>query len=204
MPTYRARATAALAAAGLTCVLGGTNTAGQQATFRAEVNYVEVDAVVTDASGAFVHGLTAADFELFEDGQPMSIETFREIDVPVERTDRTLTGTVVHADIASNDDAGDGRVYLLLLDDLHTRPTASLQVRRTAREFVERYAGSNDLVAVLHTSGRADVSQDFTSNRGHGPPGDRRLHGPGPELRRPEPDGGIQPPGAGRPRDRPP
>ena len=37
------------------------------------------------------HGLTAADFELFEDGQPMSIETFHEINVPVERADRTLT-----------------------------------------------------------------------------------------------------------------
>ena len=165
MPTHLARAAAALTAAVMICVSGGANPAGQQPTFRADVNYVEVDAVVTDAAGAFVHGLTAADFELFEDGQPMPIETFHEINVPVERADRTLTGKVVHADIASNAGAGDGRVYLLLLDDLHTRPTASLRVRRTAREFVERYVGSNDLVAVLHTSGRADVSQDFTSNR---------------------------------------
>lgn len=165
MPTHLTRAAAALAAAGMTCVLAGMNAAGQQATFRAEVNYVEVDAVVTDAAGAFVHGLTAADFELFEDGQRMAIETFHEINVPVEHADRTLTGAIVPADVASNDTAGDGRVYLLLLDDLHVRPAASLQVRRRAREFVERYVGSNDLVAVLHTSGRADVSQDFTSNR---------------------------------------
>lgn len=165
MPTHLARAAAVLAAAGMTCVLGGANAAGQQATFRADVNYVEVDAVVTDVSGGFVSGLTAADFELFEDGQPMRIETFHEIDVPIARADRTLSGAIVHADIASNEAVADGRVYVLLLDDLHTRPTASLEVRRRAREFVERYVGSNDLVAVLHTSGRPGASQDFTSNR---------------------------------------
>jgi hypothetical protein len=33
-------------------------------TFRAEVNYVEVDARVLDDQGAFVPGLTGADFEV--------------------------------------------------------------------------------------------------------------------------------------------
>ncbi|MBA3948389.1 MAG: VWA domain-containing protein [Acidobacteria bacterium] len=166
MPTYLTRAAAVVLAAGMTCVLGGANAAGQQATFRADVNYVEVDAIVTDAAGAFVHGLTAADFELFEDGQAMTIETFHEIDVPVERADRTLySNAIVAADVASNDRTAEGRVYLLVLDDLHIRPTATLAVTRRAREFVERYVGSNDLVAVIHTSGRANVSQDFTSNR---------------------------------------
>jgi VWFA-related protein len=166
MQTHLARAAAVLFAGGMTCVLTGANAAGQQATFRAEVNYVEVDAIVTDASGAFVHGLTAADFELFEDGRPQTVETFHEINVPVERADRTLySDAIVTSDVASNDGAAEGRVYMLVLDDLHIRPMATLPVKRRAREFVERYVGSNDLVAVLHTSGRADVSQDFTSNR---------------------------------------
>lgn len=166
MLTRHARAAAILLAGGMACVLTGANASGQQATFRAEVNYVEVDAIVTDASGNFVHGLTAADFDLFEDGQPQSIEAFHEINVPVERGDRTLySDAIVHPDIASNDAAGDGRIYLIVLDDLHIRPMATNNVRRRAREFVERYVGSNDLVAVIHTSGRADVSQEFTSNR---------------------------------------
>ncbi len=137
-----------------------------QATFRTAVDYVEVDVIVTDASGAFVHGLTAGGFELFEDGQPQAIEGFHEINVPVEQGDRELfSGKVVPADIASNTAAAQGRVYMLVLDDLHTRPQNTIQVKRRAREFVERFVGSNDLAAVIHTSGRADVSQDFTSDR---------------------------------------
>ena len=37
-------------------------------TFRVDVNYVEVDAVVTDARGNLVTDLTRADFQVFEDG----------------------------------------------------------------------------------------------------------------------------------------
>ena len=164
-----AAAAAALAVAGSVASTSGLaqSTARRpQATFRTAVDYVEVDAVVTDASGAFVHGLTAADFELVEDGQPQAIEALHEINVPVERGDRELfSGKVVPADVASNTATAEGRVYLLVLDDLHVASRASSRVKRQAREFVERYVGSNDLVAVIHTSGRGDVSQDFTSNR---------------------------------------
>jgi VWFA-related protein len=162
------------AALALTGVLAGGawlaahDQAGQrpQATFRSEVNYVEVDVVVTDAQGNFVPGLTAADFELIEEKQPQTIEAFSEINLPVERADQPLySATAVPTDVASNAATAEGRVYLIVLDDLHTSRMNSTQVRRRAREFVEQYVGSNDLAAVLHTSGRGDVSQDFTSNR---------------------------------------
>ena len=39
-----------------------------QVTFRSEINFVEVHAIVTDRRGAFVKDLTASDFEFFEDG----------------------------------------------------------------------------------------------------------------------------------------
>lgn len=65
-----------------------------QATFRTAVDYVEVDVIVTDASGAFAHGLAAGDFELFEDGQPQAIEGFHEVDVPARHAlhDRDIVG----------------------------------------------------------------------------------------------------------------
>lgn len=159
----RAALAAALLAAGGALVSAQI---GSQATFRAEVNYVEVDVVVTDAAGTFVTGLTAADFELVDAGKPQTIETFHEVNVPIERADRMLySETSVHPDVASNERVAEGRVYLIVLDDLHTSPENTIHVRRRAREFVERYVGSNDIAAVLHTSGRFDVSQDFTSNR---------------------------------------
>src|SRR5688500_4665977 len=49
-------------------------------TFKTEVNYVEVDAVVTDQQGNFVRHLTKDDFEVLEDGKPQKVELFSEID----------------------------------------------------------------------------------------------------------------------------
>ena len=55
-----------IGAASLLFVRAGAQS--QQSTFQAEVNLIEVDAAVTDADGIFVVGLTADDFELFDDG----------------------------------------------------------------------------------------------------------------------------------------
>ena len=63
-------------------------------TFRAEVNYVEVDARVVDQKGAFVPGLTASDFEVLEDGKPQEVTVFSVVNLPVERTPRPLFAEV--------------------------------------------------------------------------------------------------------------
>lgn len=134
-------------------------------TFRVEVNYVEVDALVTDANGNPVGDLTANDFEVFEDGKPQKISAFALINIPVEKQERPLfASTPIERDVESNTH-GDGRVYLLVLDDLHTHPLRTQLVRAAARRFIERNFGANDIAAVVHTSGRSDAGQDFTSNR---------------------------------------
>src|SRR5262245_8543569 len=53
-------------------------------TFRAEANFVEVHAIVTDRDGAFVRELTADDFEIYEDGRLVKPTVFQLIDLPVE------------------------------------------------------------------------------------------------------------------------
>ena len=40
------------------------------ATFQVEVNFVDIDAVVTDERGNFIGDLTKDDFELLDDGKP--------------------------------------------------------------------------------------------------------------------------------------
>ena len=59
-------------------------------TFRAEVNYVEVDARVVDEKGQFIPGLTAKDFQVFEDGKPQQVSAFSLVNLPVERATRPL------------------------------------------------------------------------------------------------------------------
>ena len=88
-------------------------------TFRVEVNYVEVDAVVTDAEGVPVRDLTKDDFELLEDGRRQDVTSFALINIPIERAERPLFATApIEADVQSNESV-EGRIYLIVLDDLH-------------------------------------------------------------------------------------
>ena len=134
-------------------------------TFRTEVNYVEVDATVTDAKGNPVTDLTQADFEVTEDGKPQKIAIFAVVNIPMVRDDRPVqTAGPIERDVQSNDRV-DGRLYLILLDSLHTDPLNGLRVKQAARSFIERRFGTNDLAAVVHTGGRSEWDQDFTNNR---------------------------------------
>src|SRR5918996_4607364 len=133
-------------------------------TFRVEVNYVEVDVRVVDDRGNIVTGLAAEDFEVLEDGRPQKVAAFSFVNLPIERAVRPLFVTeTIEADVQTNEQV-EGRVYLLVLDDLHTDPTRAVRVKAAARRFFEQSFGVNDLAAVTYTSGRAADTQDFTNN----------------------------------------
>jgi VWFA-related protein len=133
-------------------------------TFRVEVNYVEVDALVTDAQGNIASDLTANDFELLEDNKPQKVSTFALVNIPIERAERPLfVSTPVEPDVETNS-GGEGRIYLIVLDDLHTDPTRAPRVKAALHRFFEQNFGINDLAAVVYTGGRSSDSQDFTNN----------------------------------------
>ena len=132
-------------------------------TFRVEVNYVEVDAVVTDAQGMPIANLTKNDFEIYEDGKKQDVATFSLVNIPIERAERPLFASApVEADVQSNDHV-EGRIYLIVLDDVHTDFTRTPRVKAAATRFIETNFGTNDLAAVVYT-GRAGDGQDFTNN----------------------------------------
>ena len=135
-------------------------------TFRAEVNYVEVDARVLDGAGGFVTGLVAADFQVFEDGKPQKVSAFSLVNIPVERQQRPLFASApIETDVQSNVSGHDGRVYVLVLDDQHTHPLRTARTKAAARQFVQKYMGANDTAAVVFTSGRSDAAQEFTNSQ---------------------------------------
>jgi VWFA-related protein len=132
--------------------------------FRSEINYVEVDAIVTDAQGNPVAGLTQGDFEVFEDGKAQKIATFARVDLPIQRAERALfTPTAIEPDVQTNQ-AIEGRIYLIVLDDWHIAVGRTARVKAMARRFIEQNFGVNDIAAIVYT-GRNDASQDFTNNR---------------------------------------
>jgi VWFA-related protein len=144
--------------------------AGRQAppavTFQVEINYVDVDVVVTDSQGRTVAGLSRDDFELLEDGKPQKIEMFSSVVLPATPSDRFLgTRDSVPIDARSNRRPFDGRVYVVVLDDLDISPLRTGTVKQSARDFVSRYMSPDDIAAVVYTSGRTDATQDFTNDR---------------------------------------
>lgn len=161
--------------AGVLCLVAGTALlAGQAAqtpapptpTFKTQVEYVEVDALVTDQRGQFVRDLTQTDFQVFEDGKPQTISNFSLVDIPVERAERPLFASrPIEADVQSNARPFAGRVYVLILDDLHVSVFRTQRVRAAAKQFIERNLGANDLMAVIFTGGRSQDAQEFTSNK---------------------------------------
>jgi len=133
--------------------------------FRATVNYVEVDATVTDSRGNAVADLAAGDFEVLEDARPQAIASFARVDLPAQRgTPSPLVAAApIHADIRTNTPI-EGGIYLIVLDDLHTDFARTPRVKDIARQFIERAVGPDDVAAVVYT-GRNDATQDFTGNR---------------------------------------
>ncbi len=132
-------------------------------TFRVEVNYVEVDAFVTDANGAVAANLTQDDFEILEDGKRQAVSAFSLVNIPIERAERPLFAAgPVEADVQTNEHV-EGRIYLLVLDDLHTDFTRTPRVKSAAKRFIQQKFGTNDLAAVVFT-GQSDGAQDFTNN----------------------------------------
>jgi VWFA-related protein len=138
----------------------------QQPTFKVQVDYVEVDVVVTDRQGNLVRDLKKEDFQVLEDGKAQTISVFAMVDIPVERPDRPLfTADPIEPDVRTNEHPFDGRVYVMVVDDLHTRFGRTPRVKIAAKQFIERRLGANDLMAVVHTAGDTRANQEFTNNK---------------------------------------
>ena len=132
-------------------------------TFQAAVDVVEVTVSVTDRDRNSVRDLTAEDFEVYEDGDVQPLVTFSYVDVPF--VPLSAPASQPSFDVATNRmREGGGRTYLLLLDDLHTHPLRTDEVRGIARLFIENNLAANDLAAIAVTSG-IEPSQPLTSNR---------------------------------------
>ena len=100
---------------------------------------------------------------MLEDGKPQKVTAFSLVNIPIERAERPLfAGQPIEPDVQTNEHV-EGRIYLIVLDDLHTDFTRTPRVKAAARRFIEQNFGTNDLAAVVFT-GRGEDAQDFTNN----------------------------------------
>ena len=125
--------------------------APEQPVFRAGVNFVRVDVIVTDRQGNPVTNLTRDDFEVLEDDRLQVIEQFRLVDATgTGRDDLPARELRTRDDELFDAEREDVRVFALLLDDYHVPRTRSAAVRDTLVAFIREHVRPNDLLTVVY------------------------------------------------------
>jgi len=118
-----------------------------QPTFRLEANFVRVDVYPT-AGGKAVRDLTAADFEVLEDGVPQRIETFEHLEIRGGGTESGREPNSVQEGRAMAENPR-SRVFIVFLDTYHTGIAGSHRMQGAIVELLDRILGSDDLFAVM-------------------------------------------------------
>ena len=137
---------------------------------RITTNLVQVDAVVTK-DGKPVTGLTADDFEIYEDGHKQAITSFAYISnvgakpaTTPEKPREKNTGSVTPPPPPIMRDVP-RRTIALVVDDLGLSAESMTFVRRSVRKFVAEQMQPNDLVAILRTGIQVGALQQFTNDK---------------------------------------
>jgi VWFA-related protein len=125
-----------------------------QPVFRAGINFVRVDVIVSDKNGANVSDLKQTDFEVTEDGKPQSVETFKfiKLDGGTLPSPDGVTPRAIRTDADEESEAArdDVRLFAIFLDDYHVRKENSLRVRAPLEQFVQTYLGPSDMMGLMY------------------------------------------------------
>jgi VWFA-related protein len=133
---------------------------------------VQVDVVVSDATGRRVKGLTAADFQVLDEGAQQRVDYFTAIEgskATVVDNRKTATpatgaksGTLVSTPLAT---PYTGRYVALVFDDLSLSPDNFLRSRSALSDYIKTRLTPNDMAAIVSTGGMLGSLQQFTGDR---------------------------------------
>src|SRR4051794_21292272 len=112
------------------------------------VNVIEVPVTVVDSSGNPVRGLTAANFEVYDNGKKQTITSFDKVDFALKDGGVTAISPINPAA---------RRSFLLLFDLGFSSPRSLARAQEAARSFVTTAVQPRDLVGV----GTIDTDRSF-------------------------------------------
>ena len=143
---------------GLVALLAARPLASQQPpVFTSEVSVVAVPVFVTDKAGRAVAGLTAADFELEDQGKKVPLVGFLAVDA---------TGEAPGAEAGPLMQASARRQFLFLFDLTFSTPTGIMRARDAAIRLVRENLAPSDLAAVATFGQRGvQILVTFTPDR---------------------------------------
>ena len=121
-----------------------------QPIFRAGVNFVRVDAIVTDRAGKPVGDLKPEDFEVTEGGRRQQIETFKLVSLDGGLMSVTPPREI-RSDIDEESEAArdDVRLFAVFLDDYHVTRENSIKGRQQLSRFVQTQLGPSDMIGLM-------------------------------------------------------
>jgi VWFA-related protein len=132
-------------------------TQSHQPTFRAAIDLTTLDVIPRTVNGQFVADLDLADFEIVEDGVRQQLVTmvlvqggrvFNKIQ-PVAPQPAAPEGLILPA--ARSADQAAGRIFVVLIDDLHFTATDTPLVRALLKKVAATLIHPGDMVAVFST-----------------------------------------------------
>jgi VWFA-related protein len=152
----------------------------QNFTIKVQSNLVVEAVEVKDKQGHFIHGLTAKDFTLTEDGVPQTIkfcehEDLSEIAKPLPPMDPTTDNITVYNRLAresiapetmDNERYKNRRLLSLYFDMTALPPADQMRALDAAEKFIRTQMTTVDMVSIMRfQGGGVDILQDFTDDR---------------------------------------
>ncbi len=157
-----------------------------QKTIRVESDLVVVDATVRDTKGNLVSDLKREEFKVFEDNVPQELVTFAVENIPVGQSGPASPAAVAAAPAVAapasaapavvnlslkggepvgRDELANKRLIILFFDLSSLASEDLIRSVDSARDFLTRQAGPQDLLAVATYSSVLQLVQDFTNDR---------------------------------------
>jgi VWFA-related protein len=162
-----------------------------QPVFRSRLNLISVDVIVRDKSGAVVRNLTAADFEVREDGKAQEITNFNFEEITdkarpalqsadllagveeklAEESKRVATASTTAARPVetptpmTSDMLAGRRLITIVFDVSSMQPEDVQRAIDSSNKYVEEKMSPADLVAVATVGSTLSVLTDFTADR---------------------------------------
>jgi VWFA-related protein len=135
-------------------------------------NLVQVDATVLDKDGNIVTGLTADDFEIYENNKKQPITNFSSVELQRDKLSVTTitpksnkkAPTVPPMPTTLRRDQV-RRTVALVVDDLGLSFGSVDSVRSALKKFVDEQMQPGDVVAIIRTGSGVGVLQQFTSDK---------------------------------------
>lgn len=152
--------------------------AGPEDVVKITTTLIQVDATVLDKKGKPVKGLTADDFEIYENGQKQPITNFAfvelETDKSTEQADQTTEQLVAKPSKNSIPiplvpsrlrPEQVHRTVALVVDDLGLSVGSIDHVKSSLKKFVDEQMQPGDVVAIIRTGSGAGALQQFTTDK---------------------------------------